>query len=256
MLPIHKFKASVFNYDEIPPGYYFKAMISGGPIQRFWHREKFQKVAESIRDGEDVLDIGCGPGSFLHILANQYPNVKAVGTDLASGQIDFARENIASQFQGERVQFVTLESGLRPLPFADGSFDKVTCIEVIEHIHPMLGNHLMREAARVLKPGGKLIVTTPNYRSFWPLIEKVLERLSSVKYHEQHISKFTPNSLVKFVEVAGFEVQNLDTIFVAAPFLAPLARSIAAGVHRLEQALPLRMGSLLVAECAPIHLEF
>src|SRR5689334_6779951 len=77
MLPIHRYQTSVFNYDEIPAGYYYQAMVSGSATQRFWHRKKFSRVADFVRDGETVLDLGCGPGSFLSILAERYPSVRA-----------------------------------------------------------------------------------------------------------------------------------------------------------------------------------
>lgn len=253
MFPIHKVRSNVFNYDEIPAGYYFKAMMSGSGPQRFWHRKKFKSVARLIQDDEKVLDMGCGPGSFLHILGETKPKVSAIGVDIASGQIEFAKREIQSKFPDGRISFRTLSSGTTD--FEAGTFDVVTCIEVIEHIHPQLAMKLLWEAGRVLKPDGRLIVTTPNYRSLWPLIEFALEKLSPVKYHDQHISKFTPNALVKFLEAAGFELIHLDTIFIISPFLSGISPWLARACHRLEQKLPFRPGSLLVAECRKITLE-
>jgi hypothetical protein len=102
----------------------------------------------------------------------------------------------------------------------------------------------------VLKPQGKLIITTPNYRSLWPFIEWGLEKTSPVKYHDQHISQFTPNAFVKFLEICGFEMKDLRTIFIVAPFLAGLSRGLARGVFAVERKVAPRMGSLLVAEAA------
>ena len=123
---------------------------------------------------------------------------------------------------------------------------------MIEHLHPAIAHRFLREARRLLKPGGRLILTTPNYRSLWPLIEVVLERMSPVKYHEQHINKFTPSSLVKFVESGGFEIQAVSTIFISAPFLAPISVALADAVHRIETAVQLHAGSLLVVEATPL----
>src|ERR1700719_2852300 len=103
MLSIHRTKLTVFNYDEIPPGYYFKVMLQGSAIQRFWHQEKFREIARRIRDNERVLDVGCGPGSFLHILGEERPHVRATGVDIASGQIDFATREIASRYPDGRI---------------------------------------------------------------------------------------------------------------------------------------------------------
>ncbi len=253
MLPIHTVRASAFNYDEIPAGYYHQAMLSGGKTQRFWHREKFKEVTRRIQPGERVLDFGCGPGSFLHILSEEKPGVQAVGIDIAGGQIEYAQKFFREKFPGAPVQFRTLSLESFELPFEDASFDVVTSIEVIEHIHPFLAAKALAEARRVLKPNGRLIVTTPNYRSLWPLIELVLERFSPVKYHEQHISKFTPNAFAKFLEICGFQVTRLNTIFIFAPFLAPLSPALAGLVFRAEKAIGRGMGSLLVGEARKLE---
>lgn len=248
MLPLHTAKVSVFNYDEIPPGYYHRVMLAGGPVQRFWHREKFLAIARRVGERDRVLDLGCGPGSFLSVLAEAKPGVRAIGVDIASRQIEYARTEVAAKFLDGRIEFRALGPGFGVPDFPDGAFDVVTCIEVIEHIHPYYAIRMLTEAKRVLKPGGKFLITTPNYRSLWPLIEKALERLSPVKYHAQHINQYTPNALVKFLESAGLEVADLRTIFILAPFLAGLSPQLAHRVHRFEQRLPLRGGSLLVAE--------
>ena len=254
MFPLHKAKSSVFNYDDIPAGYYFEAMAKGSGVQKFWHREKFEEVARKIGNSDKVLDIGCGPGSFLSVVGQTKPQAKAIGVDVASRQIDFAIQNVQSQFTDGRVSFQVMKIDENRLPFPDASFDVVTCIEVIEHIHPYLAIKLLEEARRVLKPTGRLIVTTPNYRSLWPFIEFALERMSPVKYHEQHISKFTPNALIKFLEAAGFEVQKFNTIFIIAPFLMAFAPPLARLLHALERRLPVQLGSLLVAECKIIQI--
>lgn len=250
MLPLHRSKASVFNYSDIPAGYYYQVMLNGHAVQRFWHREKFAEVAKLVaRSGaKNILDIGCGPGSFLSVLAELHPEVAATGTDIASPQIEFAIQHVSPKHPNVKFQLLNGES----LPYPDHSFDAVTSIEVVEHIHPFLAAKILAEARRVLRPGGKLIITTPNYRSFWPLIEWLLERASPVKYHEQHISKFTPNSLVKFLETCGFETRAVNSIFISAPFLAPFSRKLAAMVHRFEVGFRPLMGSLLVVEASPI----
>jgi SAM-dependent methyltransferase len=256
LLPLHISKNyTVFNYEDIPAGYYYEAMLHGSGIQRFWHQKKFAEVSKHIKNSETVLDLGCGPGSFLSILGKMYPDVVATGVDIAQGQIDFANSNVGSSFKDHRISFKLMDEKDSKTPFEAQTFDVVTSIEVIEHIHPFLASKLLQEGRRVLKPNGKLILTTPNYRSFWPLIELVLERFSKVKYHDQHINKFTPNSFVKFVESAGFKVEKVSTLFMIAPFLVPLiGEKLAAKVLEFEKRLPGRFGSLLIVEATPLSL--
>jgi 2-polyprenyl-3-methyl-5-hydroxy-6-metoxy-1,4-benzoquinol methylase len=163
MLPLHTTQLSLYNYDEIPAGYYYRVMLEGRPEQRFWHKKKFAEVASHLPQEGQILDIGCGPGSFLDVMARERPRLRGLGVDIASSQIEFAREHIASK-HGGRISFESVRP-CGPIPYPDRHFDAVTCIEVIEHIHPFLALRLLNEARRVLKPNGRLVVTTPNYRS-------------------------------------------------------------------------------------------
>jgi ubiquinone/menaquinone biosynthesis C-methylase UbiE len=250
MLPVYKTPLHVFNYDEIPAGYYYDAMLHGSAVQRFWHRQKFIAVASRLQDGDKVLDLGCGPGSFLSVLGETRPNIEAIGLDIASSQIEFAMKAIAPRFNG-RIQFQQHDASDIHLPFPDHSFDAITSIEVIEHIHPYIAYKMLEESKRLLRPGGRILVTTPNYRSIWPLIELGLQKVSPVKYHEQHINKFTPNSFVKFLESVGLEVRQFSTLFIMAPFLAGLSWKTAERLSGLEQKSRVRLGSLLLAEAVP-----
>ena len=247
MLPIHRTRLSVYNYEDIPAGYYFEAMKSGHSVQRFWHQKKFTDVAQGLPEAGHILDVGCSAGSFLEMMMTVRPDLTAVGVDIASAQIAFAKKNV-EPFHNGRVQFILLDEKDMSLPFPDASFDAITSIEVIEHIHPHIALRMLMEARRLLKPGGRLIVTTPNYRSSWPLIEWALEKTSPVQYHEQHINKYTPNSLVKFLECAGFQVGSVRSLFVVAPFLAGLSWKFAERVMALEKRFSFLLGSLLVAE--------
>lgn len=226
-------------------------MQSGSAVQRFWHERRFKTIIERINDGVKVLDLGCGPGTFLSLLGAIKSNTTAKGVDLDSKQIAFARKLIHMQGLGDRIQFGIINDPFKVLPFEDKLFDVITMNEVVEHIHPFFAHRMLVEAKRVLKPGGKLLLTTPNYRSHWPVIELFLDRFSPVKYHEQHISKFTPQSFVKFIETAGFEIRAIHTIFILAPFLAWLSFRLAEMFHQTELKMKHRVGALLIVEAVP-----
>lgn len=252
MLPIHKTLKAAYDYDDIPAGYYYQAMLEGPPVQRFWHRRKFEAVAERVSDGSKLVDFGCSAGSFLHVLGEVKTGVRAVGVDIGAAQIEFAREHVATRFPDGRVTFEALTDTSGKLPFDDESVDFVTSIEVVEHLHPAIVHRFFAEARRVLKKSGRLIVTTPNYRSMWPLIELAVERMSPVRYAHQHINKFTPNSLTKVIEGAGFEVTEASTLFVVAPFLAGASAAVANALHGVENAAPHGLGSLLLMQARPM----
>ena len=247
MFPLYKSECSIFNYDDIPAGYYFDAMLHGSSVQKYWHKMKFQSVIEYVDNDDDVLDFGCGPGSFLHLLGNSSKCFnRAVGVDISSHQIEFAINHVGGEFSN--IDFVELSMEDTAMPFDEKSFDFISMIEVAEHIHPYILSNLIRDLKRCLKNDGRLIITTPNYRSLWPLVEVALNRLSKVEYHEQHINKYTPNSFLKFLETMGLEVISYKSIFVLSPFFSALSSQLADRLLNFEKKIFPLFGCLLIAE--------
>ena len=130
--------------------------------------------------------------------------------------------------------------------------DVATCVELLEHLTPTEGRDLLVEAERVIKPGGTLLLTTPDYGGAWPILEWILNRASAVSYEDQHITHFTRSSLKLFLEQAGFEDVNIERYQFLAPFLAPLGWALADWVAKFEPGwLTTRMGFLLFATATP-----
>jgi 2-polyprenyl-3-methyl-5-hydroxy-6-metoxy-1,4-benzoquinol methylase len=101
---------------------------------------------------ERHLDIGAGWGHLIERLRSQYPGLKSWGLDYNP-----------SHFPLEDVPIAHCDFSVDRIPHEDGAFDLVTCTEVCEHLENF--RHAMREAARVLKPGGLIVVSTPNVLS-------------------------------------------------------------------------------------------
>jgi ubiquinone/menaquinone biosynthesis C-methylase UbiE len=107
-----------------------------------------EKLRRIIAPGDRVLDAGCGTGKFFGMDFAREIGCQLVGIDLrqdlsANSEIDF----------GVRAE-------LNRLPFSDGSFDVVNCRLVIEHVD--FPDTVLKEFYRVLKPGGRLAIFTPN----------------------------------------------------------------------------------------------
>lgn len=128
----------------------------------------------AVKPGERVLDIGCGNARDIARIAQCGGQV--IGVDISSGMVTAAKQEL------ERIGMsgITLQVGdATCLDFPDACFDKVLCSEVIEHI-PDAGQAL-REMRRVLKPGGSLVLSTPNkgswygFERYW-IWEKLLRR--------------------------------------------------------------------------------
>jgi SAM-dependent methyltransferase len=115
------------------------------------HLARYAFAARLAR-GKRVLDAGCGAGYGAAELAAAAERV--VGLDRAAEAVDFARAN----YQAPNLSFE--QASCTPLPHPDGSFDLVVAFEVIEHLENW--REFLREARRVVAPGGQFIVSTPN----------------------------------------------------------------------------------------------
>jgi len=104
-----------------------------------------------FRKGEKILEIGCGRGEFLEAF-------KALGLDVSGIDLSEQSANFLS-YLGVKCADVSKE----PLPYADSSFDIVYHKSLLEHLYS--AEHLMKETLRVLKPGGKVIILTPDWES-------------------------------------------------------------------------------------------
>jgi 2-polyprenyl-3-methyl-5-hydroxy-6-metoxy-1,4-benzoquinol methylase len=217
-----------YSYDSIPAGFYDEVFQRNRGIQCKWHHHKFRRILQEIGNVAKHLDFGCGPGTLIHLLG---PGIATVGVDIAAAQLSYAERNYASP----EKQFVQIESA--QLPFADETFDAITCIEVVEHLELKLTQEILREFIRVLRPGGKLILTTPNYGSLWPLIEIMVNRLSNVTYEEQHITKFRRPSLFALLKESGFSEVEVTTFMSVSPFLAGINWALADWAWPMDQSI-------------------
>lgn len=150
--------------------------------------------------GDRVLDLGCGEGRHV-IAAYLEADVTAVGVDLNLDDLRSARAKFADYDEPDnsaKAFGLTAANALR-LPFADNSFDKVICSEVLEHIPDYRG--ALREIERVLKPGGLFCASVPRA---WP--ERICWALSDAYYKVEggHVRIFDADRLRGQIQALGF----------------------------------------------------
>lgn len=165
--------------------------VPGIAEENYWFRrhEAAYEWLLPIVAGLRVLEVGCGEGYGTAMLAGSAASIVGVDYDALTAT------HAAATYP--RAAFV--RGNLAALPFADGSFDALVTLQVIEHVW----NHreFVAECLRVLRPGGVLVVTTPNRLTFSPG--------SDVPLNPFHTKEFTAAELAQLLARGGFEVTDV-----------------------------------------------
>lgn len=225
----------------VPGDYQHRVLHEGWAAQRFWHQGKLDEVERLLepRAGDVIVDVGCGSGVLAGRLA-QHAGTRVVGIDANPAALEFARRT----YQAPNLEF---RAGVADaLELQEIAPTKIAFVEVIEHVYPEQARDTLRRFHAALPPGGRLVISTPNARSLWPLLEWTLDRLALVPHLEgdQHVASYTPSSLAALGEEVGFRTYDVRTVHMLAPWLAPLSWRLAERVHALEQRRALPFGAL------------
>lgn len=114
------------------------------------------RFVEPLCAGKRVLDLGCGSGYGTHRISKLAE--QAYGVDVADDAIAYA----TARYVNPNLRFLRIETG-HPLPFEDAFFDVILSFQVIEHVDD--DDAYLREASRLLKPDGTLVVITPDRKN-------------------------------------------------------------------------------------------
>jgi ubiquinone/menaquinone biosynthesis C-methylase UbiE len=132
-----------------------------------------------------LLDIGCGTGRFLDFLKQAWPRLPALGLDLSEPYVRYAKRHL-KRWSRSNLTVGNAES----LPVPDESQDAVTSIFLFHELPPTVRRIVFRECARVLKPGGRLVLVDSLQRGDHPDYEGLLE-LFPQNYHEPYFRSYT-----------------------------------------------------------------
>lgn len=181
--------------------------VPGIALERYWflrHEVVYQHLGQWLRqrwqptgvDAITVLDAGMGEGYGINSLGQQlrhdFPScaVTAIGVDYD--------EQSVSHAQSRYPAIQAIRANLAALPCADASVDAVVSLQVIEHIWDLAG--FLRECHRVLRPGGVIVVSTPNRPVFSPGIGR-----GDKPTNPFHVEEFDAAQVQGMLTSAGFD---------------------------------------------------
>ncbi len=171
-----------------------------------------------------ILDVGCGKGHFLEHLSNAFAGTGTLsGCDFSAESIDAASQRLSGR---RNVDTIALTDGMT-LPFPDASFDVAYSIEVVEHLDEQTLRQYLAQCARVLRPGGLLVVTTPNSEDLEKL-ETCCPSCDTIFHIWQHVRRFEPAGLRDTLRESGFSTLACAPTF----FGSPVARAALSLAHR------------------------
>jgi dolichol-phosphate mannosyltransferase len=164
-------------------------------LQRYWQRTRHRIVLGFLEDRKSILDIGCRSSRIIQDMPD------AVGLDILEHKLRWLKSR----------HRLLVRASCDRLPFRAKSFDTVINSEVIEHVHD--SPEIWSEMWRVLRPGGILVVGTPDYgRWLWWILEWIYGKVLPGAYAHEHITHFTREEVARRLRDVGYEI--LDCRYV------------------------------------------
>jgi ubiquinone/menaquinone biosynthesis C-methylase UbiE len=159
--------------------------------------------------GLRLLDIACGTGRFLDFAKQTWPRLPVVGLDLSEAYCRHARRHLG---RWSRVDLIVGNAEAIPAP--DGSFDAATCIFTFHELPPQARRNVIRECARVLKPGGRFVLLDSLQRGDVPDYDGMLERFPQ-NYHEPYYASYVAEDFAAMARRSGLSHEGDVTAFVS-----------------------------------------
>jgi len=156
-----------------------------------------------------LLDLGCGTGRFLDSVKQVWPRLPIIGLDMSEAYIRHAKRELK---RWSRIRFIVGKAEALPLP--DNNQDAVTSIFLVHELPPKIRRRVLSECARVLKPGGRLVLIDSLQRGDRPDYEGMLE-LFPQSYHEPYYESYTREDFCALAAQCGLKYIRTISAFVS-----------------------------------------
>jgi ubiquinone/menaquinone biosynthesis C-methylase UbiE len=156
-----------------------------------------------------LLDVGTGTARFLDFVKQAWPRLPVLGLDLSEAYVKEARHHLRRR---SRIGFVV--GNAESIPLADASQDAVTSIFTFHELPPQVRRTVIRECARVLKPGGRLLLLDSLQRGDLPDYEGLLE-LFPQNFHEPYYASYLEEDFAEIARASGLSHVRDDQAFVS-----------------------------------------
>lgn len=185
-------------YDESTEGFTWRGFLrahdrmkAGLEVSLNWFEKPFAQ-SDAVPGGGKLLEVGCSVGRFLYACKNAGWDVS--GLDISQRAVELAQQVLHES----QIHCGTLDK----TPWPDNTFDMITIWEVIEHVHDPLA--MVRNAARLIKAGGYLAVSTPDWGA-WAVRRHPKENY----WPPFHLLFFNEQSIRKLMSLAGLEIVTI-----------------------------------------------
>lgn len=194
--------------------YQVEVLFAGGADAM--RRQALVPLREALLRAERprLLDVACGTGRFLSFVRDSWPDVAAAGVDLSPAYLARARRDLARWGGAGLVQ-----GPAEALPFADASFDAVSCIYLFHELPRAVRARVAAEIARVLKPGGRLVLVDSLQLGDAPAYDGLLEHFPHA-FHEPYYADYCRQDLAALLAGVGLAVRGQDRAFFSKLLVA------------------------------------